>query len=93
MMPFGYVSQELIASIVRLKGIGELGTTLAITSNVDSYKSHTASHLRRRHSSKSPPFKPEILDSINRLGSLAETQCVSCEVRTEILYPRRLRSS
>jgi hypothetical protein len=26
------------------------------------------------------------LNSINRLGFVAETQCVSCEVRTEFLY-------
>jgi hypothetical protein len=30
------------------------------------------------------------LHSINRLGSVAETQCVSCEVRTGILYPRNV---
>jgi hypothetical protein len=27
------------------------------------------------------------------LGSLAETKCVSCEVRTGFLYPRRRNSS
>jgi hypothetical protein len=26
------------------------------------------------------------LNSINRLGFVAETECVSCEVRTEFLY-------
>jgi hypothetical protein len=49
------VSEELSASIIRVTRIGELGTTLAITSNrhtlrrntkflqnFDSYKSHTA---------------------------------------------------
>jgi hypothetical protein len=43
-------SEQLSASIIMVTRIGELGT-LAVTSNVGSYKSHTASHLRRRHSS------------------------------------------
>jgi hypothetical protein len=30
--------------------------------------------------------KPEILHSINRLDCVAETQCVSCEVRTGFSY-------
>jgi hypothetical protein len=52
------VSEEIIASINRVKGISELATLLVVTStaddggdmffrNVDSYKSHTASHLSR----------------------------------------------
>jgi hypothetical protein len=43
------VSEELSASFIRVTRIGELGTTLAVTSNrrklqrnVGSYKSHTA---------------------------------------------------
>jgi hypothetical protein len=39
------VSEELSASIIRVTRIGELGTTLAITTfprNVDSFKTHTA---------------------------------------------------
>jgi hypothetical protein len=64
------VSTELSASIIKVT-IGELGTTLAVTSNlrtlcdschpneggakflrnIGSYKSHTAQHPRRRHSS------------------------------------------
>jgi hypothetical protein len=43
------VSEELSASFIRVIRIGELGTTLAVTSNrrtlrrnVGSYKSHTA---------------------------------------------------
>jgi hypothetical protein len=41
------VSEELSASFIRVTRIGELGTTLAVTSNrptlrnVGSYKSHT----------------------------------------------------
>jgi hypothetical protein len=41
------VSEELIAPIFRVTGVGELGTTLAVTSNrrtlrrnIPSYKSH-----------------------------------------------------
>jgi hypothetical protein len=59
-----HVPEERIASIVRVKGIIELGN-VAVTSNsfhfdnggdnflrnVDSYKSHTVSRLTRRHSS------------------------------------------
>jgi hypothetical protein len=61
-----HVSEECIASIVRVTRTGELGT-LELTSvvdschpddggdmflrNVGSYKSHTASHSRRRYSS------------------------------------------
>jgi hypothetical protein len=41
--------------------------------NFGSYKKHTVSHPRRRHCSQSPPWKPQILHSINRLGSVAET--------------------
>jgi hypothetical protein len=36
------------------------------------YKSHTASHPRKRYSSLSPRWKPQILHSINWLGSVAE---------------------
>jgi hypothetical protein len=74
-MPFGIchcvalirtdVSEECIASIIRLTRNGELGTMLAVTcrlfspgagddtflGNVGSYKCHTASHPRGRHSS------------------------------------------
>jgi hypothetical protein len=35
----------------------------------------------------------EILHSINRQGYVSETQCVSCEVRTGLLYTRRTHSS
>jgi hypothetical protein len=61
------VSEELIAFMIRVLKIGELKTTLAVTSNlstlhpdeggdtllqnVGSYKSHMAYHPRRRHSS------------------------------------------
>jgi hypothetical protein len=33
------------------------------------------------------PRKSKIVHSINRLGSLAETECVSCEVRTGFYIP------
>jgi hypothetical protein len=33
--------------------------------NVGSYNSHTTSHARRRHSSESPPWKPQILHGKN----------------------------
>jgi hypothetical protein len=60
------VSEDRIASIIGVKRISELGTTLAVTSNrstrkinvgdkflrnVGSYKSHETSYSRRRHSS------------------------------------------
>jgi hypothetical protein len=82
------VSDECIANIIRMKRISEPGSALAVTSS----KSHTASQLIRRHSSKSPPWKPQIIHSISWLDSVAETYCVSCEVRTRILYPRRRHS-
>jgi hypothetical protein len=57
------VSEERIASIIMVEKIDYLGTTLAVTippflfilmmtflRNVGSYKNHTASHPRRRHS-------------------------------------------
>jgi hypothetical protein len=53
------VSEES-STIIRATRIGELGRTLAVTSNrshlriynnVGSQKSHTAEHPRRRHSS------------------------------------------
>jgi hypothetical protein len=80
------VSEERSVSFIRVTRIGELGRTLAVTSNrrsvrrllvatsvvpsspilvdevgakflrnVGSYKSHTAKHPKRRHSSQSPP--------------------------------------
>jgi hypothetical protein len=58
------VSEECIVSIIEVTKIGELGTTLAIISN--------RSTLRRNIIS--------IASSINRLGSVAETYCISCEV-------------
>jgi hypothetical protein len=46
------VSEELSASFVRVTRICELGTLAVISNrNVGSYKSHTAQHPRRRHSS------------------------------------------
>jgi hypothetical protein len=55
------VSEERIASIIRVEIISELGATLATEArceeilvffrNVGSYNSHTASHPRRRQSS------------------------------------------
>jgi hypothetical protein len=38
------VSEERIACIIRMRGLGELGTTLVVTNirNVGVYKSHTA---------------------------------------------------
>jgi hypothetical protein len=63
------VSEEFSASIIRVTGIGELGTLVTTNNrrtlrrntkykvflvtlrNVGSYKSHTAYHPRRRHSS------------------------------------------
>jgi hypothetical protein len=41
-----------------------------------------------RHSSWSPPWKPQILHSINRLDSAAEKYKVSCEVRTWFYTPK-----
>jgi hypothetical protein len=38
-------------------------------------------------------LETSILDSINGLGSIAETSCVSCEVRTGFLYLRGRHSS
>jgi hypothetical protein len=60
------VSEELSAIIIRMTRTGELGTTLAVTSNprklrrniprnVGSYKRHKAEHPRGRHSSYSLP--------------------------------------
>jgi hypothetical protein len=43
------VSEELIASIIKVKRISEIGTADMFLRKVGSYKSHTASHLRRRH--------------------------------------------
>jgi hypothetical protein len=72
------VSEERIAYIIRVTRIGELGTTLAVISNrstlrrnsgytflrnVSSYKSHMAWHPRRRHSSHSPPWKRQVIQS------------------------------
>jgi hypothetical protein len=58
------VSEERIASIIRVTRMGEIGTALAVTSNrstlrsnirssenVGSYKNQTALHTRRQHSS------------------------------------------
>jgi hypothetical protein len=73
------VSEEPSASIIRVIRIGELGTTLAGTSNrrklrrkslstflrnVGSYKSHTAQQPRRRHSSS-----VDFADSVLRVPS------------------------
>jgi hypothetical protein len=48
------VSEEDVASIIRLTRIDELGTTLAVTSNLNPLQ-HTTRHMaqysRRRHSS------------------------------------------
>jgi hypothetical protein len=72
------VSEEHIASIFRVERITELGM-LTVTSIlpflqiIGSYKSHTASHPRKQHSSESPPWEPHIVHSANRMGSAEET--------------------
>jgi hypothetical protein len=43
-----YVSEELSASFVRVTRIGELGTTLALTSNRDTLRSNTRRHENLR---------------------------------------------
>jgi hypothetical protein len=48
------VSEELSASFIRVTRIGDKGGVKFLR-NVDSYKSHTALHPRRHHSSQSPP--------------------------------------
>jgi hypothetical protein len=80
-----------IASAIRMVRIDDLGTTLAITSsrntlrNNGSYKSNTASHRRRQHSSycplltvKSPAWcglNPNQLPPINHYPSQTADPC------------------
>jgi hypothetical protein len=52
-------SEELSASFIRMTRIGELGRTLAVTSNRRSLWINAI----RRHSSHSLPWKPQILHS------------------------------
>jgi hypothetical protein len=66
-MKNGDVSEELSASFFKVTRIGEIGLTLAVTSNrrtlrrnVGSYKSHTAYHPRRRHSSQNKHFSKKV---------------------------------
>jgi hypothetical protein len=40
------ISEELSASFIRVKRIGELGTTLAVTSNRDTLRRNTISSQR-----------------------------------------------
>jgi hypothetical protein len=103
------VSEERIASIIKLTRIGELWTTLTVISNRSTLRRSASFQVtddvvpsspifvtlmmkvirffemsvlkrltrrkipRRRHSLYSPPCKPQILRSINRLDSVAET--------------------
>jgi hypothetical protein len=74
------VSEERIASIIRVTRIGELGTTLPVTSNrstlrytVDGGARATRRNIIEDDILQSPLYKPQILHSINRLGSVAET--------------------
>jgi hypothetical protein len=60
------VSEELIASNIKMERISELGTTLAVTSSRSTLRItwffavwYKASHPRRRHSSYSPARKPQ----------------------------------
>jgi hypothetical protein len=68
------ISKERVASIFREERSSELRITLAVTikmnhidgsdtflRNVGSNEFHTAPHLRRWHSSYSPPRKPQIV--------------------------------
>jgi hypothetical protein len=81
------VSKESFASITRLKRIKELGT-LAVISNVGSY---TLSHPRKRHSLNSPKWKPQILHSINQLGSVAEIYLFPAKCELGFHIPEDLR--
>jgi hypothetical protein len=50
------ISEERIASIIRVEKISQLGTALVVTihtflQSVDSYKNHMLSHSRRGYSS------------------------------------------
>jgi hypothetical protein len=47
------VSEELSASIIRVTRIGELGTTIAVTSNRRTLRRNTPSEQNRRENLKS----------------------------------------
>jgi hypothetical protein len=91
------VSEELSASIIRVTRIGELGT-LAVTINQRSSDMSVLSRATRRnipedgilHSHRSGNLRSVIVLTV---WTLAETCCVSCEVRTGFLYSRRRHSS
>jgi hypothetical protein len=69
-------SGEHIASITMVTRIGEL-ETLAVTSIRSSETSVPTRAIRRNivglHFSQSPPWKPETLQNINRLGTVVAT--------------------
>jgi hypothetical protein len=65
------VSEERIASIIRLRRIGELGVTLALISDGFFQEPHGAT-LQMTAFFNSLPWKPQVLHNINRQGSVAE---------------------
>jgi hypothetical protein len=82
------ISEERLACIFKVTTIDELRTTLAVTSNRSTLRDVPevgVLHSHRRETSN--------LNDIKRLSSVAETQCVSGEVRTVFLYSRRRQYS
>jgi hypothetical protein len=70
------VSEELIASFIRVTRIGELGTTLAATSNRRTHRRNTKSHSHRREN-----LKPYMLHPVYPVPSITRyflAACVGC---------------
>jgi ABC-type molybdate transport system permease subunit len=78
------VSEELSASIIRVTRIGELGKTLAVTSNLHTLRSNTKYYTARVTASVVPSL-PILVTLMKEALSSTETSVLTRSTRRNIL--------
>jgi hypothetical protein len=78
------VSEERIASIFRVKGIGELGTTLTISSNRSTLRGSLRSVLRLLVNTNVVPSSPIPVTLIREAISSSETPVLTSVIRRNL---------
>jgi hypothetical protein len=79
------VSEELSASFIRVTRIGELGTTLAVTSNRRTLRRNTSSVRRLLVTASVVPSSPILVTLMKKALSSSETSVITRATRRNIL--------
>jgi hypothetical protein len=78
------VSEELIASFIRVTRIGELGTTVAVTSNRRTLRGNTKRSVRRLLVTANVPSLPILVTLMMETLSSSETSVLTRATRRNI---------